>query len=219
VTDHADLVVWRHGRTEWNDTGRFQGHTDVPLDAVGHAQAETAAAALAMLAPTAIVSSDLARARETATYLSDRTGVPLVLDERFREIDVGEWGGLTRAEIETRFPETNAAWLRGEDVRREGGETLSEVTERAMAALTDALEKSGDGPLVVVTHGGVSRALVLALLDLPVSYAGVLAALGNARWAGLIRRGSGWRLTAYNVGREPAATEPGRDDTTTEPVL
>jgi glucosyl-3-phosphoglycerate phosphatase len=219
VTDAADLVIWRHGRTEWNDTGRFQGHTDVPMDAVGHAQAAAAALALAVLAPTAIVSSDLSRASETAAYLGKLTGVPVGLDERLREIDVGEWSGLTRPEIEAKFPDTNAAWLRGEDVRREGGETLAEVTARATAALADALATSGDGPLVVVTHGGVSRALVLALLGLPIEHASAFAALGNARWAALVRRGSGWRLTAYNVGREPAATEPGRDDASAEPVL
>lgn len=219
MSDAADLLIWRHGRTEWNDTGRFQGHIDVSMDAVGHAQAATAAEALAVLEPTAIVSSDLARARDTAAYLGTLTGLPVDVDERLREIDVGEWGGLTRPEIEARFPETNAAWLRGEDVRREGGETLAEVTARATAALSDALATSGDGPLVVVTHGGVSRALVLALLALPVSAASAFAALGNARWAALVRRGSGWRLTAYNVGREPAATEPGRDDASAEPVL
>jgi broad specificity phosphatase PhoE len=204
-----DLVVWRHGRTEWNDTGRFQGHTDTPLDAVGHAQARAAAAALAPYAPNHVVSSDLARARDTAAYL----GLPVACDERLREVDVGEWAGLSRNEIAERFPETWAGWLRGDDVRREGGETLAEVESRALAALADVPPGAG-GPLVVVTHGGTSRALVLALLGLPGSARPAFAVLDNARWATLVRHGDGWRLTAYNVG-----VEPPHDAARSEPVL
>ena len=215
MTYRADLVVWRHGQTAWNAAGRFQGHLDPPLDAVGEAQAADAAPALLALRPSLVVSSDLTRARETAAYL----GLPVEVDARLREIDVGEWGGLTRPEIEAKYPETYAAWLAGEDVRREGGETLAEVAVRAAAAVTERLDATGDGPLVVVTHGGTSRALVLTLLGLPVAAGAAFAALGNARWASLERRGSRWRLTAYNVGREAEATEPRADDATAEPVL
>jgi probable phosphoglycerate mutase len=204
-----DLVVWRHGRTEWNDTGRFQGHTDTPLDAVGHAQAKAAAALLAAYAPRCVVSSDLARARDTAAYL----GLPVTCDERLREVDVGEWAGLSRPEIAERFPETWAGWLRGEDVRREGGETLAEVEARALAAVASVPAGDG-GPLVVVTHGGTSRALVLALLGLPGWARPAFAVLDNARWATLVRHGDGWRLTAYNVG-----VDPPQDAARTEPVL
>lgn len=219
MTDAADLVVWRHGRTEWNDAGRFQGQLDPPLDTVGHAQARAAAVALASLEPVGIVSSDLDRARSTAAYLAALTGLPVTEDARLREIDVGEWGGLTRPEIEVRFPATWQAWLRGEDVRREGGENLAEVVARASEAVNEHLDRVGGAPLVLVTHGGTSRALVLALLGLPVSYGAAFAALGNARWAALVRRHEGWRLAAYNVGREPDASEPGMDDATAEPVL
>jgi probable phosphoglycerate mutase len=215
VTDAADLVVWRHGQTAWNSAGRFQGHLDPPLDDVGRSQARAAAPALLALSPGLVVSSDLARARETAALL----GLPVEVDARLRELDVGEWGGLTRPEIEAKFPETYAAWLRGEDVRREGGETLAELAARATAAVLEAVERTAGGPLLVVTHGGTSRALVVSLLGLPTSAGPSFAALGNARWASFARRGSGWRLTAYNVGREPEATEPRQDDATAEPVL
>ena len=216
MTYAADLVVWRHGRTEWNDAGRFQGHLDPPLDAVGRRQARAAVPSLLALSPGLVVSSDLARARETAAFL----GLPVEVDARLREIDVGEWGGLTRPEIEERFPDTYAAWLRGEDVRREGGETLAEVAERASAAVLSFAGSVGAGrPLVVVTHGGTARALVVSLLGLPIAAGPAFAALGNARWASFARRGSGWRLTAYNVGREAEATEPRVDDATAEPVL
>ena len=218
MTDAADLLVWRHGRTAWNDSGRFQGQLDPPLDAVGHAQAAAAARALAALRPAAIVSSDLQRARETATYLADCARVRVALDARLREIDVGEWGGLTRPEIEARFPETNAAWLRGADVRREGGERFSDVLARVAECLREWVARDG-GPLVLVTHGGTSRAVLLALLGLPVSAWPAFGALANARWAALQHRPSGWRLTAYNVGVEPEAAAPGRDDASPDPVL
>ena len=218
MNDPADLVVWRHGRTAWNDTGRFQGHADTPLDDVGRAQAEAAATALAVLHPAAIVSSDLARARDTASCLAAVAGLDVAVDARLREIDVGEWSGLTREEVQARFPSTYAGWQAGEDVRREGGETLAEVSVRATAAVRDALDGVA-GPLVVVSHGGTSRALVLALIGLPISAGPAFAALGNARWASLVRRGDGWRLTAYNAGREPEAAEPRRDDASAEPVL
>lgn len=212
MTDPVDLVVWRHGRTAWNDAGRFQGHTDTPLDDVGHAQSRAAARALALVRPALVVSSDLSRAAATAAYL----GLPVTLDARLREIDVGEWGGLSRPEIEERFPETYAGWLRGDDVRREGGETVDEVAARAVEAVTEHLAAvAPGGPLVVVSHGGTSRALVLALLGLPASARPLFGALGNARWAALVRRGDGWRLVAYNTGIEP---EPD-DATPTEPVL
>ncbi len=220
MTD-ADLVVWRHGRTAWNDEGRFQGHLDTPLDAVGHRQASAAAAALASLGPVAVVSSDLARARDTASYLASLMSLPLGLDARLREIDVGEWGGLSRAEVEARFPSTYAAWLTGADVRREGGETGAEVTERALAAVSSALSAApGGGPVVLCSHGGTSRSLVLALLGLPESARGAFAVLGNARWASLVRRGEGWRLTAYNAGADAEAAVEGRiGGAATEPVL
>jgi probable phosphoglycerate mutase len=183
-------------------------------------QAAAAAEALAVLRPAAIVTSDLARAQATASYLSSLVGLPAVPDARLREVDVGEWAGLSRDEIETRFPETYAAWLRGEDVRREGGETMAEASARALAAVRSHLAGlDGAGPLVVVTHGGTSRSVILALLGLPESARGAFAVLGNARWAALVRRGSGWRLTAYNAGREPEAGDEPRDDTGAEPVL
>ena len=207
----TDLVVWRHGRTEYNDTGRFQGHLDTPLDPVGHAQARVAAAYLASLSPARIVTSDLLRASATAAYLGSLCSVPVEEDPRLREVDVGEWSGLSRAEIAARFPEDYAAWLRGEDVRRGGGETSSEVVARALAAVTSRLPCAG--PIVVVTHGGTSRDLVIALLGLPRESRRVFAVLGNARWATLARHGEGWRLTAYNAGVEE------NDDAATEPVL
>jgi probable phosphoglycerate mutase len=85
--------------------------------------------------------------------------------------------------------------------------------------VADHLVVGDAGPLVVVTHGGTSRSLVLALLGLPEAARSAFAVLGNARWAALVRHGAGWRLTAYNAGREPEAAAEPADDTGAEPVL
>jgi probable phosphoglycerate mutase len=197
----------------------FQGQADPPLDEVGHAQARAAAPVLAAFGPAAIVSSDLARAADTAAYLGALTGLPVTFDERLREMDVGEWSGKTREEISRRFPESYAAWLNGEDVRREGGETMAELADRVSASLREHLAGAGRGRLVVVTHGGTARVAVLSLLGLPVACWPAFSAMANARWAALDRRGGGWRLMAYNVGVAADPAAPGRDDASPEPVL
>ncbi|HVF04244.1 MAG TPA: histidine phosphatase family protein [Frankiaceae bacterium] len=219
MTDAADLIVWRHGRTEWNDLGVFQGQADPPLDAVGHAQARAAAVVLAAFEPRVIVSSDLARARDTAAYLASSTGLPLTLDERLREMDVGEWSGRTREEIAQRFPETYAAWMDGADVRREGGENMADLAARVSESLREHLADAGRGRVVVVTHGGTARVAVLSLLGLPVECWSGFSVLANARWAALDRRRAGWRLMAYNVGVAAEQGPPGSGAASAEPVL
>ena len=99
------VVLWRHGRTEWNNQKRFQGHLDVPLDAVGHQQAVTAARALATLRPDRIVTSDPSRAAQTAAALAAVTGVTVVEDAGLREAHAGDWQGRTHAEIRALDPQ------------------------------------------------------------------------------------------------------------------
>jgi broad specificity phosphatase PhoE len=192
-------VLWRHGRTEWNATGRIQGQLDPPLDELGKQQAERAAVALAELSPSLIVSSDLQRARITAGALSQRIGVPVQTDVRLREIGLGAWEGLLREEAEQRFPDEFAAWIRGEDVRRGDGETYAEVSARGSACVLEALDKT-DGLVVAVTHGGTARATMGALLELPLASWFRLAPLGNCRWSVLVDGQHGWRLVEHNAG-------------------
>src|SRR5690625_7330104 len=99
-------MSWRHGRTEYNLQGRFQGQIDIPLDEVGFKQAESAATHLAMLEPSAIVSSDLSRAQQTALTLAERVGLEVELDAELREINAGAGEGRTR-------PERLAGWREG----------------------------------------------------------------------------------------------------------
>ena len=106
------LELWRHGRTEWNATGRFQGQLDPPLDAMGHQEAAAAAAHLVatgiLPAGTVVVSSDLDRTVQTANVLTALLGAPLRRDARLREHGMGCWEGLTRAEVAERYPDQYA---------------------------------------------------------------------------------------------------------------
>jgi len=205
------VVLWRHGRTQWNDEERFQGHTDIPLDDLGIAQANAAAQVLAGLRPDRIVSSDLVRASATAQVLADLVGLPVELDARLRETNGGRWEGLTAGAIDGLHldmdqsdPDLYRAWRRGEDVPAGGAERRSEVAVRARAAVVDALGNvPPDGVLCVVTHGGTSRALVGSLLGLAVEQWRVLGGLANACWSVLAEERTGWRLIEHNAGTLP----------------
>ena len=107
------IIIWRHGRTAWNLAGRVQGQTDVPLDDIGREQAREAAARLASLQPTRIVTSDLSRARETADELGQLTGLTVETDVRLRERSFGVREGLTMTEAWEQFPEHMARWAAG----------------------------------------------------------------------------------------------------------
>ena len=192
-------MLWRHGRTEWNATGRIQGQLDSPLDPVGIEQAPAAAAVLATLSPALIVSSDLQRAALTADALAGRLGMSVRWDERLREINLGAWQGLTREEVEQKFPDEWASWMSGTDVRRGGGETYTEVGERGAAAVLEALA-STDGLVVAVTHGGTARSTIGVLLELDPTSWWRLGPLGNCRWSVLVDSDQGWRLVEHNAG-------------------
>lgn len=208
------IVLWRHGRTEWNAQQRFQGQSDVPLDEVGRQQALQAARVLAELPPDRIITSDLSRARETAEVLAGLTGLTAVGDERLRETFAGIWQGLTRAELEARHGEDLANWAAGSNVRPGGGETRVEVADRMVAGITDALRDLPAGQtLVVATHGGSARAATGALLGLPHEHWAALGVLSNCAWSvlvenvprpGEVRHGPPWRLQEYNAGSLPA---------------
>lgn len=203
------IVVWRHGQTQWNFDGRFQGQSDVELDGTGIEQAGSAARVLAALKPAAIVSSDLGRARATADALSVLTGLPVALDERLRETYLGSWQGKTRTQVEQEFPGEAIAWLAGGLERRGGGEHMTEVADRAVAAVLDAVCKLPErSTLVAVTHGGAGRVLLAQLMGLPPEQWKVLGGLSNCCWSVLAERPGGdtgprWVLVEHNAGTLP----------------
>src|ERR1700712_3896727 len=190
------LVILRHGRTAWNAERRYQGQEDPPLDEVGNAQAIEVAALVAAMRPDVVVSSDLRRAQQTAHKIAALTGHQLSYDRRLRERHLGHWQGLTRDEVQARYPEEFADWLAGRGVTRRGGESRQEVATRAQKALGDLPEVE---LTVLVSHGATSMCLSAALLGLPQT-SSILGPLANCHWTELRDSGDGWTLRAHNAG-------------------
>jgi len=202
--DTRRLVLVRHGRTAWNLAKRAQGHADVPLDEVGHAQAQAMAPWVAGLGLSRLWTSDLARASQTAAYLAQACGLVAEPDARLREYSTGARSGLTRAEFAERFPREYAAWLaEDESVLVPGAESTADVLARMVPALRFYLASLGPGEVgAVVTHGACLRAALLELVGLPQSADAAFATMGNCTWTVLQEAELGGRLrvAAYNVG-------------------
>jgi broad specificity phosphatase PhoE len=153
------ILLARHGETDWNRDGRFQGHADPPLNAAGRRQAVELSAALAREQLAAVYSSPLRRAVETAEVIATAHGFEPVPVNALREVDVGAWQGLTSAEVEKRFPEQHARWLHyGQGW--EDGETYEQMGERVVAALLDLAAAHDGNRILAVTHGGPIRAAI-----------------------------------------------------------
>jgi broad specificity phosphatase PhoE len=151
------ILLARHGETEWNRVGRWQGHADPPLNDAGRGQAAALAAELEGDGIAAVYSSDLRRASETARIVADRLGLDVTEDRALREIDVGSWSGLTRDEVRERYPEGFARWLAGEIGH--DGETREALAERVVGAVERIAAAHPGEHVLVVTHGGAIRAL------------------------------------------------------------
>lgn len=207
------IVLWRHGRTEWNAAGRFQGQTDIALDPAGRKQAHDAARRLAALAPDLLVSSDLHRTRDTMAELAALTGLDVMLDPRLRETYAGEWQGLTGAEIAARYPDEYIAWRAGDPLLRVGGgETRQEVAARMAEAVRDIADKLPDAGLAVLTtHGGAARLGIAALIGMPLERFTNIGGLSNGSWSMLRDTEQGWVLIEHNAGTlpTPVAIEEG----------
>jgi broad specificity phosphatase PhoE len=166
-----ELVLARHAESIWNVERRWQGQLDPPLSERGREQARALGRELAREGVRAIVASDLERARETARLAAAELGCDLELEPRLRELDVGDWGGLTVDEIAARWPEDLAQLRAGDlDLRPGGGESRRELRVRVMAALEAAALRRAGTRFAVVTHAGVVRTLLWTLR------------LDNAQW-------------------------------------
>ena len=208
----------RHGRTTHNVDGRIQGQLDVPLDELGHEQARAVATVLVAWTPYAVLSSDLGRARDTAEPVAAACGVPLQLEPRLRELNLGRWQGLTSEQAREQFPDEHRAWRIGLDVPRGGGETYAQAGARAAQCVAEA-ELPAGRTLVVVTHGGTARALLGAMLDLATERSWRLAPLGNTCWSVLVEGERGWRLERHNAGLGPLIGPPeGAHDLGSQPA-
>jgi glucosyl-3-phosphoglycerate phosphatase len=203
VHDVVRLVLWRHGQTAWNAQRRFQGLSDISLDDTGHDQAGSAARYLAAMHPSAIFSSDLARAAQTAEHLSGLARLPVQIDKDLRERGGGVWEGLTDAEIRAGYPAEYATW------NPPDGEPVAAVADRVAGAFGRIADTLPAGSLaVLVSHGAAIGLGISRLLGLPEQNR-VLGPLANCAWSVLGRRAGSWRLLEHNVGVLPdLAPEP-----------
>jgi probable phosphoglycerate mutase len=196
------VILLRHGRTAWNAQRRFQGQADPPLDEVGRAQAYEVAGLIAALRPGLLVTSDAARAMQTAEIVGETAELTPVAEPRLRERGLGHWEGLTREEVAQQYPDEYADWVAGRDVSRRGGETRAEVAARARAAF----DELPDVPTtVLVTHSATAMALTNALLRIE-QHVHPLGPLANCHWSELYLdpavdgHAGGWRLRGHNLG-------------------
>lgn len=198
------VILIRHGETTWNRATRIQGHTDIPLSALGLAQAERLAEALADEPLAAIYSSDLSRARATAEAVARVHGLSLRLDAGLRERAFGRFEGLSWQEIDQGYPEDAARWRRREpDFAVGGGESLNVFSARCLAAARRAAAAHPGQGIALVAHGGVLdclyRAATQAALDAPRSWQ-----LGNATINRLLATPEGFTLVGWNDDRHLA---------------
>ena len=162
------ILLIRHGETDWNAAGRWQGHAPVPLNATGLRQSVALGRYLAERSPwrvAAVYSSDLPRATQTAQAIADALELPVRPDPRLREKDLGHWQGLTREEVRAwdaeRYAHYREHWP---DVPVPGGETILAMVTRARAALAEIAAHHSGQTVVVVSHGGTIGNLLRALL-------------------------------------------------------
>lgn len=198
------VYLVRHGATEWNHSKRAQGTADIDLNEAGRAQAEDTAERLKDADLSAVYSSDLKRAVDTAHPIAARHGLEVVTDPRFQEIDQGEWTGLHVDEIARRWPEE---WGPARHYsRRPGGESPTEVRERALAGLKDAVERTPDGSIVVVSHGGTIRTLSAEALGYDDRRSARIRGLGNGGILCLQARVEAGELILEGLERHDGAT-------------
>lgn len=168
----TQLCLIRHGQTDWNLEGRYQGQSDVPLNEKGLAQARSLIQQLDGQPFAAIFSSDLKRARQTAEHIAKHLGLTVQIEPRLREINQGEWEGVLVDEIKARYAEIwSQRTVDPASVRPPGGETVGEVARRVYAALDDISRLFPTGRVLIVSHGLSIATAVCRERGIPVGQA------------------------------------------------
>ena len=217
------LVMLRHGQTDFNLGSRMQGQLDTELTELGRAQAVAAAETLAKQQPLLIVSSDLRRAYDTAVALGERSGLRVQVDRRLRETHLGDWQGMTHAEIDAIAPGARMAWRDDATWAPHGGENRVDVAARSVPLVAQLVAGEPEWgavdeparPVVLVAHGGLIAALTAALLRLPVANWPALGGMGNASSTQLSGHSADgepddldairWRLDVWNASAQVAS--------------
>ena len=198
----TQVLAIRHGETDWNRDKRIQGHTDIPLSELGHAQARLLGQALGDRSLDALYTSDLLRAQQTAQAVAAAQGgpakLPLRLDPLLRERSFGCFEGLNREQIKARWPSQSEQWCRRDaDFGAEGGETLADFYQRSLAALTRIASRHPGQTIAIVTHGGVLDCLYRAATGLSLQ-APRTWTLGNAAINRLLYTHSGFGVVGWH---------------------
>jgi broad specificity phosphatase PhoE len=164
-TRSTRILLLRHGETAWNREEVFRGLADVPLNEAGRGQARALAAAIAPYAPAAVYSSPLSRAAETAEIVADGRGLSVVSFPPVVDIHCGAWEGRPLREIERDEPALFRQWAEApQTFRFPGGESLDEVSDRAVKGLTDLARKHAGETIAVVSHRAVCKAVLCTVL-------------------------------------------------------
>ena len=193
------LVLVRHGETDWNKLGKFQGHHDTALNSRGAAQARETAQAVAQWKHSAIFSSPLLRTMQVAREISQLSGMPVVQVPGFRELSLGDLEGVTGEEMRAGWPHFYAAWRDDPaSVVMPNGESLADLQERAWGSLVE-LERAHaeDDALIVVSHNFAIRSMIGKTLGMPLTnFHRMRLSLSSISIIESDHRG--WRLVSYN---------------------
>lgn len=211
------VILMRPGETDWNQQGRWQGWVTVPLNAQGRRQVQRLANFVRNIGMSALYSSDLKRAKETAALLAERLGFEPVFDERLRERHIGEWQGMTMAEMQAWYPDEYNQLrndVNGYQIR--DGESRQQVRQRMLAAFNDILAQDRGETVGIISHTTAMRALLSDLIpDMDVNE----VIFNNTSVTTLARSdGQHWQLVASNdlMHLEGLASRSARDLEETE---
>ena len=165
------LLLIRHGQTDWNKDGKFQGQSDVALSEEGVRQAEELARNFPVESVDAVYSSDLKRAYRTAELIARKFGCEVQTKQTLRELNFGDWEGLSYAEIVNGWPDAMKNFLRHPDVLEvPHGETFQQLRERAMNTVQEIVAQHEGDTVVLTAHGGILRTILTAVLHMPLQY-------------------------------------------------
>ena len=194
------LILLRHGETDVNAAGRLQGSTDSTLTELGRRQARDLGFASLAWKPVAVYTSPLSRARDVANQIGSKTGVPVTIEPRITEMEMGALEGVTIQQMRDGWPDLYQGWRRdASSVTMPDGECLGDVQLRAMAAIDDFDQRHGvDETVIAVTHNFTIRCIVASVLDLPLANINHIdLSLGSRTTITTGQRGR--RLIAYNA--------------------
>lgn len=166
----TEIVLARHGETEWNVKDLFRGLADIPLSAHGLEQAEKLARYLSSTKIEAVYSSPLQRARQTAGFIAREHHLEVSVTQGLLDINYGAWQGLTVPQVQEKYPELYSRWTeRPQRVRIPDGDTLSQIRRRSRAVVTEVIARHS-GAVVLVSHRAVIQVLICTLLGISTSH-------------------------------------------------